>query len=93
MPIRTTGQLTPPVSHASDLALHLAKLFLYFLTTVLITGITNAYAAGARQNQAKIVEDCPVEEVLVERLSSGTVKVTGVKTKRGTVGSTKKRLK
>ena len=45
------------------------------------SGITNAYAKGAKLKGAQVVEHCPVEKILVENK-----KVVGVQTKRGTVG-------
>ena len=33
----------------------------------LFSGLTNAYARGAKQNGAKILEDFPVNEILIEQ--------------------------
>ena len=46
-----------------------------------ISGLTNAYIKGAKDNGAEVVENCPVENILVE---SG--RVCGIETaKNGTV--------
>ena len=44
------------------------------------TGLTNAFAKGAKRRGARIVEDCPVEELVIKE-----GKVQGVRTKDGEV--------
>ena len=50
-----------------------------------ISGLTNAFAAGAKMHGAAIIEDCPVETILVEKDARGHDVITGVKTKYGEV--------
>ena len=47
-------------------------------------GLTNAFIKGARDNGAEVIENCPVEEIIVE-----DGKVTGVKTNQGLVSRKK----
>lgn len=47
------------------------------------TGITNAYATGAKMNGARIIEDCPVDTILLTHDDKGRTAVEGVKTTEG----------
>ena len=51
----------------------------------LFPGLTNAYAAGAKMHGAKIIEDCPIDTILVDERKGRSV--SGVQTKLGKVTS------
>ena len=50
-------------------------------------GLTNAYARGAKQNGARIIEDAPVNEILVDEDSKGNRFIQGVSSEKGNVSN------
>ena len=50
-------------------------------------GLTNAYARGAKQNGARIIEDAPVSEIIVDEDSKGNRFIQGVMSEKGKVSN------
>ena len=50
-------------------------------------GLTNAYARGAKQNGAKILEDFPVTEILTDEDKKGNKKIIGIRSEEKCVSS------
>ena len=61
------------------------RILLKNCLTYSITGLTNAFATGAKTHGAKIVEDCPVESIVTKSDGRGRDAITGVRTKFGDI--------
>ena len=48
-------------------------------------GLTNAYARGAKQSGATIIEDFPINEIVLDQDSKRNKKIKGVKSEKGYV--------
>ena len=53
----------------------------------LCVGLTNAYARGAKQNGARIIEDAPVNEIIVDEDLKGNRFIQGVRSEKGNVSN------
>ena len=51
----------------------------------ILKGLTNAYARGAKENGAKIIEDFPIDKLVVDQDSKGYKTVKGVQSEKGYV--------
>ena len=54
---------------------------------IISSGLTNAYARGAKQNGAIIVEDFPVNDILVDKDCHGNRSIQGVSSLFGSVST------
>ena len=50
-----------------------------------IIGLTNAYARGAKQNGATIIEDFPINEIVIDQDRKGNKRIKAVKSEKGYV--------